>query len=178
MDVHATLARHRRGHLFDDPEPEGLEDRHEVRQVDLAAGLVQLHARQALALRLVAEPDEEPLGGCLELLEHQDVVDDQVPLVVRLVVVGEPRRVLLHQGERATLAHAPGERVEEVVLPASGQELDLSLELLVADVGDRDAGGDMDREEDPGRLRLAEREVIVDRRAVEPLEEQPLETLP
>ena len=52
------------------------------------------------------------------------------------------------------------------------------LELLVADVGDRHAGRDVDREEDPGRLRLAEREVVVDRRPVEPFEEQRLEAFP
>ena len=178
MDVHAALARDRGRHLFDDPQPEGLQDRHEVGEVDLATGLVELDAREALPLRLVAEPDEEPFRGCLELLEHQHVVDDEVPFVVRLVVVREPRRVLLHQDQRATFAHAPRERIEQVVFPASRQDLDLSLELLVADVGDRDAGGDVDREEDPRRLRLSEREVVIDRRSVEPFEEQRLEAFP
>ncbi len=177
MDVHPSLARDRGRHLLDDPEPERFQDRHEVREIDLAAGLVELDPSQALSLRLVADPDEEPLRRRLELLEHHDVVDDQIPLVVGLVVVREPGRVLLHQGERAARADAPRERVEEVVLPGARQDLDLPFELLVAHVGDRLARCDVDREEDPRRFRLSQGEVVVDRRAVEALEEETLEGL-
>ena len=177
VDVHATLALDRRRHLLDDAEPERLEDRHEVGEIHLPAGLVELHAGQTLALRLVPEADQEPFGARLEPLEHEHVVDDQAPVVVRLVVVGEPRRVLVQQGDGTPGADAFAQRLEQVVLPRAGEQLDLSLELLVADVGDRHAGGDVDREEDPGRLGLPQREVVVDRRSVEAFEEQGLQTL-
>ncbi len=177
MDVDAPLAFDRRRHFFDHTESERVEDRHELRKIDLPAGLVELDARQPLALRFVPETDEEALGGGFEPFEHQDVVDDQVPVVVGLVVVGESRRVLVHQHDRSPGTDAPGEGLEQVVLPGAGEPLDLLLELLVANVGDRHAGRDVDREEDPSRLRLAEREVVVDRRPVEAFEEQRLESL-
>ena len=93
------------GHLLDDPQTQRLEDRHERRQIDLAAGLVELHAREPLAGGLVPQPDDEPLVVLLQLVELEDVVDDQVPVAVRLVVVGEPGAY--RSGKRRAAISAP-----------------------------------------------------------------------
>ena len=44
----AVLAQERRRPLLDHPQPEGFEDRHEVRELDLAVDLVQADVRQGL----------------------------------------------------------------------------------------------------------------------------------
>ena len=62
VDVDLALAEHLGRDLLDDAQAERLEDRHEGREIDLAAGLVQLHAREALARRLVPDADDEAVG--------------------------------------------------------------------------------------------------------------------
>ena len=84
VDVDPALAEQPRGHLLDDAQSERLEDRHEGGQIHLAAGLVELDARQPLSGRLVAQTDDEAFLVRLELLQPEDVVDDQGPVVVRL----------------------------------------------------------------------------------------------
>ena len=177
MDVHLAVAEQPGGHLFDDPQTERLEDRHERREIDLATGLVQLHAREALPRRLVPQADDEPLVLLLQLVELEDVVDDQVPVAVRLVVVGEPGRVPVGQRCAALGTDARDQRIPEIVVPGSSEPFDLLLELLVGDLGDLHPGIHVHREEDPRVLRLSERQVVVDGGAVEPLLEQLLQAL-
>ena len=126
---------------------------------------------------LVPQADDEPLVLLLQLVELEDVVDDQVPVAVRLVVVGEPGRVPVGQRFAALGTHARDQRIPEIVVPGSSEPFDLLLELLVRDLGDLDTGIHVHGEEDPGVLRLSERQVVVDGGAMEPLLEQLLQAL-
>ena len=178
VDVDAALAAQRDRDLLHGTQPERFEQRHERREVDLAAGLVELHPRQTFTDHLVADPDDEAVDLGLEPLEPLDVHRDLVPIGLgRLVVVGEPRTVLRGE-QRAPLGTEPrGQVVEQIVLPRAREPLDLLLELLVRDLGDLRARRHVDGEEDLGRLRFAERQVVVDRRAAEPLPEHLLQAL-
>ena len=177
MDVDLPVAEQPGRDLFDDAEPERLEDRHERREVHLPAGLVELDACESLAGRLVAETDDEPLVVLLHLVELEDIVDDQGPVAVGLVVLGEPRRIPVGERRAALGADPRHQRVAEVVVPGAREPFDLLLQLLVRHLRDLHTGVDVDREEDPRVLRLAERQVVVDRGAVEPLLEQVLQAL-
>ncbi len=177
MDVDLPVAEQPGRDLFDDAEPERLEDRHERREIHLPTGLVELDARESLAGRLVAETDDEPLVVLLHLVELEDVVDDQRPVAVGLVVLGEAGRVPVGERRTAVGADPRHQRVAEVVVPGAREPFDLLLQLLVRHLRDLHAGVDVDREEDARVLRLAEREVIVDRGAVEPVLEQVLQAL-
>ena len=177
VDVDLPVAEQPGRDLFDDAEPERLEDRHERREIDLPAGLVELDAREPLARRLVAETDDEPLVVLLHLVELEDVVDDQRPVAVGLVVLGEPGRVPVGERRAAIGADPRDQRVAEVVVPGAREPFDLLLQLLVRHLRDLHAGVDVHREEDARVLRLAERQVVVDRGAVEPLLEQVLQAL-
>ena len=177
VDVGLALAEHLRRDLLDRAKAQGLEDRHEGRQVDLAAVLVELHPSEPLAFHLVTDADEVPVGVRLEVLEREHVVDDQAPLVRGLVVARESRRVLLGQERPALGAYTLGQGVTQVVVPAAREPLDLRLQLLVGHLGDVRAGKHVHREEDASRFRLAERKVVVDRGPVELLQEVLLQTL-
>ncbi len=178
VDVDLPVAEQPGRDLFDDAEPERLEDRHERGEVHLPRGLVELDPRQPFPRRLVAETDDEPLVVLLHLVELEDVVDDQGPVAVGLVVLGEPRRVSVGERRTAIGADAGDQGIAEIVVPRSSEPFDLLLQLFVRHLRDLHAGVDMDREEDARVLRLAERQVIVDRGAVEPLLEQVLQALP
>ncbi len=177
VDVDLALTQESGRDLLDDAQAERLQDGHERREIHLAAGLVELHAGESLAGGLVAQADHEPVDAVLQLFQAQHVVDDQRPIPVRLEVLGEAGRVRV--GERgASLGADPLDQgVAEIVVPGAGQAFDLLLELLVRHLGDLHAGIDVHREEDPRALGLAERQVVVDRRSVEALDEEPLQAL-
>ena len=177
MDVDLPLAEQSGRNLLDHAEAECLEDRHERREVHLPIGLVELDACQTLPRRLVAEPDDEPFVVLLHLVELEDVVDDQGPIAVGLVVLGEPGRVPV--GERGTAVGADPchQRVPQIVVPGAREPFDLLFELFVRHLRDLHTGIDVHGEEDARVLRLAERQVVVDGRTVEPFLEQVLEAL-
>ena len=176
VDVDLALALDGDGHLFDGPQTERLEERHERGQVDLAAGLVELDPREALAGRLVGDPDHEAVDRGPQALQHRDVDAHLFPVGLdHLVVVGEPGSVLGGEDGPALGSEDLDQVVEEVVLPGAGELLDLGLELFVGDLRDLRARLHVDREEDAGGLGLAERQVVVDRRAVEPRHEHLLQ---
>ena len=177
VDVHPAVAEQPGGHLLDHPQTQRLEDRHERRQIDLATGLVELHAREALPRGFVPQADDESFIPLLQLIELEDVVDDQVPVAVRLVVVGEALRVPIRQRFAALGTDTRYQRVTEIVVPGAGEPFDLLLELLVGDLGDLDTGIHVHGEEDPGVLRLPERQVVIDGGTMEPLLEEALQTL-
>ena len=139
-----------RGPLLDDPQTEGLEDRHEVRQLDLAPDLVQADPGEGLALvGLVREPDDEGLVAFFELLEPDDVLGGEVDAGRGFVVVGEPRSPAFEQtaSEIAVQLLEPG---EEPVVPRSRDLGHLALERIERDVWDlalRDVHGEVDLRE-------------------------------
>ena len=154
-----------------------LQDRHERREIDLPAGLVELHPREAFSHGLVADPHDEAFNAGSQFLQLEDIIANQAPLHRGLVVVGETRAVLLGQHPAPLGAYPRLQRVEQIVIPRAGQAFDGLFQLLVGHLGDVLLGTYVHGEEDAGGLCLAQREVIVHRRAVEPLHEQGLQLL-
>ncbi len=178
VDVDLPLALERGRDLLHGAQAERLEDRHERRQVDLAAGLVELHAREALALALVADPDEEPLGVRLQLLQREHVVDDQPPLVAGLVVVREPRPAYFSAS--TSPRSAPTRATRASCRSSSHVRASRSTSCSSSSYGTSGIctpGSTCTVKKMLRALGLAERQVVVDRRAVEPLDEQLLEPL-
>ena len=179
VDVLASFSQHVDRDLFDRAKSERLEQRHERGQLHPAAGLVELHPGEPLPRRLAPDADDEALGGGLQLLEMLDVVDHERPVgLPDLVVVGEARSVLLGEPGPLLDAEVLAQGIEQVVFPGPREPLDLVLERLVRDLRDLHAGFDVHREEDAGALGLAQRQVVVHGRTVEPLEEHLLQSLP
>ena len=178
----AVLAQERRRPLLDHAQPEGFEDRHEVRELDLAVDLVQADVREGLPssvalLGLVRQADQEPLLAPLQLVEARDVEARDRSIGRRLVVVGEPIRPALEQRPGAGLAVLLDQQVQEPVVPRAGDLPDLAFELVERHLGDL-AVPDVHREVELRDAALGERDVVVDRRPVEPLEEQVLQPEP
>ena len=161
--------------LLDDRQAEVLEDRDEVRQDDLPSGLVEADPREVLILAaLVLEADGER-RAVLEALELLYVEDGEIHIRRGLVVVGKAFRVLVGERGAALLPVHRDEAFAETVVPRARERGDLLLELRKRHV--RYLAVDVNGEVDPRLLFLAQGEVIVDRGAVEALEEEVLQVV-
>ena len=142
----------------------------------LARRLVEPDAGQVLLLpALVLQTDGERLAG-IEPLELLDVEEREVDVGRRLVVVGEVALVLLGERVAPLLAVERDEPLAQPVVPGAGDATTTSCSSSANETSGIVAV-DVDGEVDPRLLLVAEREVVVDRRAVEALEEQLLEPL-
>ncbi len=160
-------------HLLDDGEAELLEQRQEVGQRGLAAGLVELEARQRLggSLLVLEGHDVGTVGA--EALELLDVEGGLVDRGGGLVVVGEASRVPARELEPTADAELGDEGVRQGVVPAPCGSGHLLLKLGHRRVGDL-ARGNVDREVKPGRVG-GERQGVIHGAAAEPQLEQVLE---
>ena len=125
-----VLADQPRRDLLDHAQPEVLEHRQRVAQLDLRPALVERDARVPLQ-GLQRDHERAVLG---ELLEQRDVHRAGVRRRVALVVLGQVRRPDRPQQPCPRGAEALDERVAQRVVPGARELDDLALELRVVDV--------------------------------------------
>ena len=152
--------------LLDDAQAEVLEDRHRLRQLDLAAQAVHPDAREPLGL--VAHADVEGGAAGEQALEVRDVVGRGRRRHGSLVGVGQARGPALGEYAAALVAVARYELLARAVVPRARELEDLGLELAEGDVG-HVALGAVHGEVHAHAVLLAEHLVGVDRGRVEAL---------
>ena len=124
-----------RGDLLDHPQPEVLEHRHDLGELDLLAHLVEAQQRAAAARGgLGVQVDHERPVAVGEPLEAGDVAHRGLWLDLRAVVIGEarpPARRQLAAEARTVDAH---QLLAQALVPGARERHDLALEVAERDV--------------------------------------------
>src|SRR5918997_300146 len=154
--------------LLHHAQPEVLERRHRVAELDLAARLVERDAGQAA---VVLQPDHEGQPLALQPLERGDVGDGGVRRGRGAVVAGEARAPARGELPPPDGAEAVDEAVAQPVVPRAGEVDELLLEVVQRHLGD--PVGRVDRDVDPDAVALPQHGLRVHRIRAEALAQEP-----